>query len=106
MKEVLANEQADFEQRIGAKEQQLTEATVRFQSAEAEMLCLQSQGKPYKTLCHMHEDIQSWERKPHADHTLSTSTLRYLIRLTEDQIAFKGMTVMGGQSVVLVSPLQ
>ena len=46
IKEVMANKQADFEQTIGAKEKQLLEATMRFQSAEAEILRLQSQGKP------------------------------------------------------------
>ena len=63
MKEVLANEQADFEQTIGAKEQQLTEATMRFQSVEAEMLCLQSQGTYNKTLCYMHEGYSELGKK-------------------------------------------
>ena len=46
IKEVIANKQANFGQTIGAKEKQLLEATTRFQLAEAEILHLQSQGKP------------------------------------------------------------
>ena len=42
MKELLANKQTDCEQTIGAREQQLAEATMRFQSAKAEILHLLS----------------------------------------------------------------